>query len=139
MSRQRPRATVPSFAGHLLVLRGNQLVGLLTDRELDAARPSPATSLTVGEIRAALARARAEEVMIRDVVTVAPGTPLAEAARLMRDWQLTALPVLHEGAPVGLLTDATLLGVLGALLEDQAEGAAAHRGAPSAGVSSRRR
>jgi CBS domain-containing protein len=44
--------------------------------------------------------------MTPDVVTVRPDTPLAEAARLMRDSDLGPLPVCDDdGRIVGMLTD----------------------------------
>jgi acetoin utilization protein AcuB len=100
---------------HLAVVWGGRLVGLLTERDLDAARPSPATSLTVTEIAGHLEQIRVDEVMRREVPTVAPGAGLAEAARVMRDFQLSAVPVLRDEALVGLLTEASVLGALARL------------------------
>jgi acetoin utilization protein AcuB len=104
---------------HLPVVRRGRVVGLVSDRELLAARPSPATSLTTGEIRALLQQIPVAEIMVHEPAYVVPGTPLAEAVRLMRDQGLEALPVLRDGQLVGLLTEATALGVLATLLEGE--------------------
>ena len=45
------------------------------------------------------------ETMTPEVVTVGPDTPLAEAARLMRDNDIGPLPVSDDGRLVGMLTD----------------------------------
>ncbi len=52
----------------------------------------------------------ASDVMVRDVKTVGPGTDVAEAARLMAQNDLSALPVVddHEQL-VGILSEADLL------------------------------
>jgi CBS domain-containing protein len=94
---------------HLAVLEGGRLVGLLARADLEAAHPSPATTLAHGEILHALDRVRVGEVMRRDVVAVAPETPLAEAARLMRDTGARALPAVGHGRLEGLLTVFDLL------------------------------
>ena len=51
-----------------------------------------------------------EEVMTREVVTLAPEMPVAEAWQKMLDTLLKALPVVDkDGAVVGILTDEDLL------------------------------
>lgn len=99
-----------------VVLRGT-LVGLVTDRDLEAARPSLTTNRSSDELRHQLAHIRVAGVMRREVVTVAPRTLLVEAARLMRDQRVTALPVLDGGKLVGLLTVTDLLRALELLLD----------------------
>ena len=44
-------------------------------------------------------------VMKRDVRFVSPDTTIKEAARLMRDRHISALPVLDNGKLVGMITD----------------------------------
>lgn len=97
---------------YLAVVRKGRLVGMIADRDLMAAWPSPATTLTVGEIRFHLSRIPVKEVMTPEAITIAPWTPLAEAARLMRDWGLGALPVIKGGELVGILTDSDLVALL---------------------------
>jgi CBS domain-containing protein len=48
---------------------------------------------------------KVSEAMTPLVVTVSRDTPLADAARLMRDSDVGPLPVAHEGRLVGVLTD----------------------------------
>ena len=53
---------------------------------------------------------KASDVMTRDVVTVGPETPVAQAIRLMLDNQVSGLPVLDgSGKMVGILTEGDLL------------------------------
>jgi acetoin utilization protein AcuB len=70
---------------HLPVVQGGKLVGLVTDRDLKAAHLSPATGLRSEEIQAAWGQIPVAAAKSQRVIAVAPCTPLAEAARLMRD------------------------------------------------------
>jgi CBS domain-containing protein len=94
---------------HLPVARGSALIGLVDDVALAAARPSPATTLSTGEIAGRLATIPVTRVMRPDPLTVAPSTPVEEAARLMSEHDLSVLPVVRRGALVGLLVDRDLL------------------------------
>ena len=53
---------------------------------------------------------KAADVMTRDVRTVGPATPVAEAIRLMLDNKISGLPVLDDaGKLVGIITEGDLL------------------------------
>jgi CBS domain-containing protein len=58
--------------------------------------------------------------MTREVLTVLPQTPLAEAARLMRDWRTPALPVVAHERLVGIVTESMLIAYLANLADDAA-------------------
>jgi acetoin utilization protein AcuB len=96
------------------VVQKGQLVGLVTEDDLAAARPSPATTLAVGEIIYHLTTIPISTVMRRDPEVVAPDTPLAEAASLLRDGSVGALPVVEDGRLVGLLDAGDLVALLAA-------------------------
>lgn len=57
------------------------------------------------------------EIMTTDLVTVSPRTPLAEAARLMRDNGVGDVLVIDRGRLVGIVTDRDL--VLRGVAEDR--------------------
>lgn len=101
---------------HLPVVKDGRLVGIVTDRDLRRAWPSNATSLEIREVYHRLATAPVQEAMTSGVLTVSPRTPLAEAARLMRDRRIGALPVLDGSELVGILTESDLVETLLALL-----------------------
>ena len=46
-----------------------------------------------------------KEVMTGEVKTTTPGAPLADAARLMYERKIGCLPVVEDGALVGILTE----------------------------------
>ena len=94
---------------HLLVIDGPRLVGIITDRDIRLNLPSPATSLSVWEINYLLARMTVASVMTRDIVTIGPLRDAKEAARLMLDLKIGALPVLDGDELVGIITETDLL------------------------------
>ncbi len=92
----------------LPVLRGRRLVGLVTWTDLMRASPSPATSLSVWEIPYLLMKAPVSQIMTRELVTIAPGATIEEAAVLMRTHKIGGLPVVDGGHLVGIITESDL-------------------------------
>ena len=104
---------------HLLVTAGKKLLGIVTDRDFRLVRPSPATSLSIHEIHYLLERLKVKEIMTRKVVTVEPEIPIAEAARLLLNRRIGALPVLKGGELVGIISETDMLQALIDLEEAQ--------------------
>lgn len=94
---------------HLLVVEGERLLGIITDRDIRLNLPSPATSLSVWEINYLLTKLKVSEVMTKAVITVEPDRAIEDAARLMLEHRIGALPVTDNGRLVGILTETDLL------------------------------
>src|SRR5438046_3533272 len=94
---------------HLLVTDGQKLLGIITDRDIRLNLPSPATSLSVWEINYLLAQLTVASVMTKGLVTVSPRRDTREAALLMLDHKIGALPVVDGGQLVGIITETDLL------------------------------
>ncbi len=90
------------------VLDKGKLVGIVSEKDLLHASPSPATTLSVYEIRELLAKLKVSAVMCRQVVTVPEDTPLEDAARMMIDHRISSLPVMRAKALVGIITESDL-------------------------------
>lgn len=90
---------------HLLVLSGDKLVGVISDRDLlRASSPFIGRASERPQDVATLNR-RVHQIMTRNLVVVAPETPVEEAARLMLDKRVSCLPVLAaEGQLLGIVT-----------------------------------
>jgi len=82
-----------------------RLVGIVSEKDLLYASPSPATSLSVYEVHYLIAKLKVKEVMKRKVVTTTLDTPLEDAARVMVDNKIGCLPVLKDGQVVGIITE----------------------------------
>ncbi len=94
---------------HLLVVADDLLVGIVTDRDIRLNLPSPATSLSVWELNHLLAKLTVEQVMTRSVVIVDPARDARDAARIMVERRIGALPVLEDDRVVGIVTETDLL------------------------------
>jgi len=92
------------------------LVGIVSERDLLYASPSPATSLSIHELHYLVSRIKVSEVMTRDVITVSEDTPLEEAARTMADNKIGGLPVVSNGELVGIITETDLFKIFLELL-----------------------
>ena len=89
-----------------------ELVGIVSDKDLLHASPSPATSLAIWEITDLMSRLKVEKVMTRDVISVAEDTPLEEAALLMADNRIGSLLVMQDKKLAGIITESDLFRVL---------------------------
>jgi acetoin utilization protein AcuB len=91
-----------------VVDKHGKLVGIVSDKDLLHASPSPATSLSVWEVTYLMSRLKVEEVMTRKVITVAEDTPVEDAARIMADNKIGGLPVVRDSVVVGIITETDL-------------------------------
>lgn len=95
--------------GRLPVLdKDNKLVGIVTERDLINASPSVATTLDMYEMSYLLSKLKVEKVMQRKVITIDENVVVEEAARIMVDNNISALPVMRGEALVGIVSDGDL-------------------------------
>lgn len=83
----------------------NKLLGMITEKELLYASPSPATSLSIHEINYLLSKLTVERVLPEKLITVQEDAPIEEAALLMVDNRLDGLPVMRGDTLVGIITE----------------------------------
>jgi len=93
-----------------------KMVGIVSDKDLLHAAPSPATSLSVHELHYLLAKLTISQVMSSPVISVSSDTPLEEAARVMADNKIGGLPILDGEQLVGIITETDVFKVLAELL-----------------------
>jgi acetoin utilization protein AcuB len=89
---------------HVPVVAGTRLVGIITDRDLREATPSPATTLTRGEIAYQMATTPIKTCMTTDVVWISPDISMVDAARVLVQRTIDCLPVVDHGTLVGVVT-----------------------------------
>ena len=101
------------------VLRGDELIGIVTDRDLRSAAPSQVISFDeeerqlMPELHDLLARVKIGEIMTRDVLTVDSEQTIATAALLMLKHRISGLPVVDsKGELVGIVTEGDIFKVL---------------------------
>jgi acetoin utilization protein AcuB len=97
---------------HLLVIDDGKVRGIVTDRDFRLMRPSPATSLSIYEVHYLLDKVKVKEIMTKKVITVTPDTSIAEAAHLLLNRRIGALPVLKDEKAVGIITETDMIRAL---------------------------
>jgi acetoin utilization protein AcuB len=88
------------------------LVGIVVEKDLLYASPSPATTLNVYEVHYLLSKLAIHDVMTRHVITVGEDCPLEEAARIMIDHKIGSLPVKRGDQLVGIITETDVFKVM---------------------------
>jgi CBS domain-containing protein len=109
--------------GSLLVMDGDELLGIVTERDVMKA---VARGMD-------LATTPVSAIMTATVQTVEPSTPVTEAARHMAERWIRHLPVVDDGKVIGMVSQRDLCGVLARLPADQLT-AAATTGADTGGL-----
>ena len=94
------------------VVKGGKLVGIVSEKDLLNASPSPATSLSIYEMNYLLSKIQVKEVMTKNVLMVDEDTPIEEAARIMADNKIGSMPVLRNDQMVGIITETDLFKLL---------------------------
>lgn len=94
--------------GSLLVMDGDELLGIVTERDVMKA---VARGLD-------LATTPVNAIMTATVATVEPATPVTEAARQMAERWIRHLPVVENGRVIGMVSQRDLCAVLAEVAPD---------------------
>lgn len=84
-----------------IVDKEEKVVGIVTERDFALALAGSLTSETVGDI------------MIKDVITTTPGTPIESCSKIMVRNNLRRIPVVEEGKLIGIVTSTDILRFFG--------------------------
>ncbi|RCK71856.1 MAG: CBS domain protein [Anaerolineae bacterium] len=91
-----------------VVDKHGKLVGIVSEKDLLNASPSDATTLSIWEVNYWLSKVKVEEIMTKEVITTCVDCPIEEAARVMADRKIGALPVMEDDRLVGIITETDL-------------------------------
>lgn len=89
---------------HLPVIESGKLVGIVTDRDVKRALPS-VFSGDQDEYDRVLNETPVDKVMTRDPYTVGPRDEIKDALKVMIERKIGAVPVVSNGALIGIVTD----------------------------------
>lgn len=93
----------------LPVISSGKLVGIVTDGDLRQASPSPATTLSKFEMNELLSKISIKDIAEKKVLTCTPETLIEDAALIMRENRVGALPVMENNKLVGIITHNNIL------------------------------
>ena len=88
------------------------LVGVISEKDILLAAPSPASTLSTYEINYLLSKLKVKNIMSRNPVTIKRDTTIEEAVRLMVENDLSCLPVMDSGYLVGIVSKSDLFKIL---------------------------
>ena len=109
----------------LPVVEDGRLIGIVTDRDLRQATNSPLVLRERWYSDFLLDAIKVKSCMTPNPITVARTTPVLDVVRLLRQHKIGGLPVVENGAVVGIVTTTDVLDYLIVLLErEQGEGSA---------------
>lgn len=92
--------------------RDKNLVGVISEKDILFATPSPASSLSIHEMAYLLSKLTVRKLMTKNPVTISRTTTVEEAARLMVDQDLSCLPVVEDGKLVGIVSKSDMFKIL---------------------------
>ena len=108
---------VRSTFRHLPVVRGRQLVGVITERDVKQYAPSVLSGISAEDYNSIMETTPISRVMARTPITVGPEQSVLEAAKLLYAKRLGCLPVVQNSELVGIITTTDMLKVLTHILE----------------------
>jgi acetoin utilization protein AcuB len=85
-----------------------RIAGMVSEKDLLYASPSPVTSLNVWEVKEMLHLLTVTKIMSTKVITIADDAPLEDAAVLMASNKISGLPVVSGKSLVGMITETDL-------------------------------
>ena len=104
------------------VMKEGKMVGFVTESDLLNASPSPVSTLSVWEMNYLMSKVPVKQVMTRKVITVEVGTPIEDAAHMMVNAKIGAMPVTKAGKIVGIITETDLFKVFMELMGTHEKG-----------------
>ena len=97
---------------HLPVVdKNNELVGIVTDRDIREAAPSDATTLSVHELNYLLSKLKVSAFMTpkEKLLTITPETIIEKAVQLLHDHKIGCLPIVEGNKLLGIITETDVL------------------------------
>lgn len=94
---------------HMPVVRGGQLVGVVSQRDLLRASLSNLTSFGRDERRAFLQAVEIRRVMSAPPIVIEADAPAEQAALVMAERKIGCLPVMEKDSLIGIVTETDLL------------------------------
>ena len=99
-----------------IVGKGQELVGIVSDRDIKRFTPSILTEKNAGKHERVLEETPLGRIMTRDPLTVSPFTLVRDAVEMLCQKKVGALPVVSNGKLVGIISNTDILRALSEVL-----------------------
>jgi CBS domain-containing protein len=93
--REAAKVMQKEHVGALLVKEKDSIIGILTEQDIVRKGVAGAGNTALKKVK---------EIMETNLTTTTPDEDIFEALRIMRDYNIRHLPVMHQGKFVGLVT-----------------------------------
>jgi acetoin utilization protein AcuB len=103
---------------HIPIIDDGQLIGILSDRDIQRCTPSMLTRVSAEEYNAIFEDTPVWKVMTRDPQYISPDASLHTAAALLHSDKLGCLPVVENGQVIGIITKDDMLSALMGFLDE---------------------
>jgi len=94
---------------HLPIVQKDQLVGIISQRDLFKASLSSILGFNYADIRDHLKKVAIKDVMVKKVITIGPDAEIPEAGRIMLAKKIGCLPVVEGSRLVGMVTETDII------------------------------
>jgi CBS domain-containing protein len=94
---------------HLPIVQGDQLVGIISQRDLFKASLSSILGYDYADIRDHLKKVAIKDVMVKKVITIGPDAKIPEAGRIMLAKKIGCLPVVEGSRLMGMVTETDII------------------------------
>jgi acetoin utilization protein AcuB len=94
-----------------------RLIGVVSATDLYRAFPANCNPFGAAGLSGGESALEVRQIMTQSVITTSPDTPLEEAARILRDRKIGALPVVSGSRLVGMITESDIFKALINLLQ----------------------
>lgn len=110
----------------LPVVKNDELVGIVTYRNIIEASPSAATSLSIHELNYLILKLKVEDVMRRDPMTFSPDDSVIDAMLEGRKRGIGSFPIIDKGRLVGIVTESEIINAMNSVFGNRAESEIIH-------------
>lgn len=108
-----------STVRHLPVLRGKQLVGVITERDVKRFAPGLLSGVSSEQYQQVMESTPLARVMTREMLTVKADQLVSEAVNLLYTKRIGCLPVVENNELVGIITTTDMLRLMAQMMKDQ--------------------
>lgn len=86
-----------------------KLVGMVTERMILEASPSPATCLSIHEAQYLIEKMKVRDIMVSNPITIPPDANFKDVLLFGQEKRIGAFPVVDKGKLVGIVTESDLV------------------------------